>query len=182
MPYYGRVNEENMLDNPLRCEMYNLIAWNPGMYYNLIKRGMNTNNGTVSYNLKLLEDKKFIRRERGIDCHIRYYPYHMPTPEDHKKGFPSLQQARIYMLVKERQRGITVKRLEKITKNKRISRVSLFRDIKALLEMDFIVKAEKKRNGSSVFKSNGRNLPEYLYNIGGLEHHQDKKAKGKAVE
>lgn len=76
IPLYSRIRRDKVLDNFERGRIYQYIVMNPGDYYSNIKRMLEINNGTLTYHLKVLEQKEYIK-SRTEGNQKRFYPYGM---------------------------------------------------------------------------------------------------------
>ncbi|MGA1793373.1 MAG: PKD domain-containing protein [Thermoplasmatota archaeon] len=84
IPLFSRIRRDEVLDNFERGRIYQYILLNPGDYFSHIKEMLELNSGTLTYHLKVLEQREFIRSVTD-GTHKRFYPYGMRVePGDHR--------------------------------------------------------------------------------------------------
>jgi DNA-binding MarR family transcriptional regulator/PKD repeat protein len=76
IPLFSRIKRDEVLDNFERGRIYQYILINPGDYFSHIKEMLDLNSGTLTYHLKVLEQREFIKSR--TDGRVkRFYPYSM---------------------------------------------------------------------------------------------------------
>jgi DNA-binding MarR family transcriptional regulator/PKD repeat protein len=96
VPLYSRLKRDEVLDNFERGRIYQYIMMNPGDYYSNIKKMLDMNNGTLTYHLKVLEQKEFIR-SRTEGKLKRFYPYGMKVQQGSHRDIQDLILETIYI-------------------------------------------------------------------------------------
>ncbi|MGA1847912.1 MAG: PKD domain-containing protein [Thermoplasmatota archaeon] len=76
IPLYSRIKRDDVLDNFERGRIYQYILLNPGDYFSHIKKILDLRSGTLTYHLKVLEQREFIS-SRTDGKVKRFYPYGM---------------------------------------------------------------------------------------------------------
>ncbi|MBN1539294.1 MAG: PKD domain-containing protein [Candidatus Thermoplasmatota archaeon] len=76
IPLFSRIKRDEVLDNFERGRIYQYIIMNPGDYFSHIKGMLGLNNGTLTYHLKVLEQREFIRSVTEGSLK-RFYPFGM---------------------------------------------------------------------------------------------------------
>jgi len=78
-PLYSKTRKDAILDNFTRGKIYQYVWSNPGAYFNLIKKTLDLNTGTVIFHLDKLETEGFIRGHRD-GLKKRFYPTDLKSP------------------------------------------------------------------------------------------------------
>jgi len=116
LPFYSRIQKEDVLDQFVRGQIYGFIKTNPGVHYNQILRKVGVKNGTLSYHLGVLEKTELIQsRREGLKYRV-FYPTGMSFPKSERFRLTGLQIQIIELL--KRQPGITQKELAKMLEQK----------------------------------------------------------------
>jgi len=76
IPLFSRIRRDDVLDNFERGRIYQYILINPGDYFSHIKEMLDLNSGTLTYHLKVLEQREFIK-SRTEGRLKRFYPFGM---------------------------------------------------------------------------------------------------------
>ena len=63
-PLYTRLNREQMLENPTREGIYQMVAQNPGIDLITLKRRLELSNGVLAYHIHALERERYLRSVR----------------------------------------------------------------------------------------------------------------------
>ncbi|MFQ6009561.1 MAG: hypothetical protein ACE5J7_00350 [Candidatus Aenigmatarchaeota archaeon] len=170
------ITQEMVLDNPVRNSIYNLVFWNPGIHYSIIKDILNLNNGSISHHINVLEGFEYLKSEK-IGIYRKFFPFDMAITDEHKTEYPSVRQGEVYVLVKEAEDyGLTVKEITTLTGR---NESAIRRDIRALLRMSLIDEFPSEWDSRTlVYKSNGRDL---IAELDSLEQYQNYRSQDKAV-
>jgi DNA-binding MarR family transcriptional regulator len=64
VPLYSRISRDEVLENPTRGDIYQLVARNPGMDLLSIKTDLNLSNGVLAHHIHTLEREKYLRSVR----------------------------------------------------------------------------------------------------------------------
>jgi predicted transcriptional regulator len=116
LPFYSRIQKEDVLDQFVRGQIYGFIKTNPGVHYNQILRKVGVKNGTLSYHLGVLEKTELIQsRREGLKYRV-FYPTGMNFPKSERFRLTALQIRIIDSL--KRQPGITQKELARLLDQK----------------------------------------------------------------
>jgi DNA-binding MarR family transcriptional regulator len=116
LPFYSRIQKEDVLDQFVRGQIYGFIKTNPGVHYNQILRKVGVKNGTLSYHLGVLEKTELIQsRREGLKYRV-FYPTGMSFPKSERFRLTGLQIRIIELL--RRQPGMTQKELAKMLDQK----------------------------------------------------------------
>jgi DNA-binding MarR family transcriptional regulator len=116
LPFYSRIQKEDVLDQFVRGQIYGFIKTNPGVHYNQILRKVGVKNGTLSYHLGVLEKTELIQsRREGLKYRV-FYPTGMNFPKSERFRLTALQIRIIDVL--KRQPGITQKELARLLDQK----------------------------------------------------------------
>jgi len=116
LPFYSRIQKEDVLDQFVRGQIYGFIKTNPGVHYNQILRKVGVKNGTLSYHLGVLEKTELIQsRREGLKYRV-FYPTGMSFPKAERFRLTALQIQIIDLL--KHQPGITQKELAKLLDQK----------------------------------------------------------------
>jgi len=116
LPFYSRMQKEDVLDQFVRGQIYGFIKTNPGVHYNQILRKVGVKNGTLSYHLGVLEKTELIQsRREGLKYRV-FYPTGMNFPKSERFRLTALQIRIIDSL--KRQPGITQKELARLLDQK----------------------------------------------------------------
>lgn len=116
LPFYSRIQKEDVLDQFVRGQIYGFIKTNPGVHYNQILRKVGVKNGTLSYHLGVLEKTELIQsRREGLKYRV-FYPTGMSFPKSERFRLTALQIQIIDSL--RRQPGITQKELARLLEQK----------------------------------------------------------------
>jgi len=116
LPFYSRIQKEDVLDQFVRGQIYGFIKTNPGVHYNQILRKVGVKNGTLSYHLGVLEKTELIQsRREGLKYRV-FYPTGMNFPKSERFRLTALQIQIIDSL--KRQPGITQKELARLLDQK----------------------------------------------------------------
>ena len=116
LPFYSRIQKEDVLDQFVRGQIYGFIKTNPGVHYNQILRKVGVKNGTLSYHLGVLEKTELIQsRREGLKYRV-FYPTGMSFPKSERFRLTALQIQIIESL--KRQPGITQKELAHLLEQK----------------------------------------------------------------
>ena len=84
LPFYSRIQKEDVLDQFVRGQIYGFIKTNPGVHYNQILRKVGVKNGTLSYHLGVLEKTELIQsRREGLKYRV-FYPTGMNFPKSER--------------------------------------------------------------------------------------------------
>ncbi len=109
LPFYSRIQKEDVLDQFVRGQIYGFIKTNPGVHYNQILRKIGVKNGTLSYHLGVLEKTELIQsRREGLKYRV-FYPTGMNFPKAERFRLTDFQIQIIDAL--KRRPGITQKDL-----------------------------------------------------------------------
>jgi DNA-binding MarR family transcriptional regulator len=116
LPFYSRIQKEDVLDQFVRGQIYGFIKTNPGVHYNQILRKVGVKNGTLSYHLGVLEKTELIQsRREGLKYRV-FYPTGMNFPKSERFRLTALQIQIIDLL--KRKPGITQKELARLLDQK----------------------------------------------------------------
>jgi DNA-binding MarR family transcriptional regulator len=116
LPFYSRIQKEDVLDQFVRGQIYGFIKTNPGVHYNQILRKVGVKNGTLSYHLGVLEKTELIQsRREGLKYRV-FYPTGMSFPKSERFRLTALQIQIIDLL--RHQPGITQKELARLLDQK----------------------------------------------------------------
>lgn len=96
IPLYSRLKRDRVLDNFERGRIYQYILMNPGDYYSSIKKSLGLNNGTLTYHLKVLEQKEFIK-SRTSGRVKRFYPFGMKISQGPHRDIQDLILVLLYI-------------------------------------------------------------------------------------
>ncbi|MEW6069638.1 MAG: VWA domain-containing protein, partial [Candidatus Thermoplasmatota archaeon] len=80
VPLFTKLKKENILDHYTRGRIHGFIEANPGAHFNLIKRALGLNNGTLSYHLYVLEKNSLIKHSND-GFKERFYPIYAKIPK-----------------------------------------------------------------------------------------------------
>jgi DNA-binding MarR family transcriptional regulator len=109
LPFYSRIQKEDVLDQFVRGQIYGFIKTNPGVHYNQILRKVGVKNGTLSYHLGVLEKTELIQsRREGLKYRV-FYPTGMNFPKSERFRLTDFQIQVIDTL--KRKPGLTQKEL-----------------------------------------------------------------------
>lgn len=112
LPFYSRIQKEDVLDQFVRGQIYGFIKTNPGVHYNQILRKVGVKNGTLSYHLGVLEKTELIQsRREGLKYRV-FYPTGMNFPKSERFRLTDFQ-IQIIETLKNRP-GMTQKELARI--------------------------------------------------------------------
>jgi DNA-binding MarR family transcriptional regulator len=112
LPFYSRIQKEDVLDQFVRGQIYGFIKTNPGVHYNQILRKVGVKNGTLSYHLGVLEKTELIQsRREGLKYRV-FYPTGMNFPKSERFRLTDFQIQIIDTL--KHQPGITQKELARV--------------------------------------------------------------------
>ncbi|MGA1872955.1 MAG: PKD domain-containing protein [Thermoplasmatota archaeon] len=89
IPLFSRIKRDEVLDNFERGRIYQYILLNPGDYFSHIREMLGLNSGTLTYHLKVLEQREFIRSRTDGNLK-RFYPYDMRIEEGGHRDIQSL--------------------------------------------------------------------------------------------
>ncbi len=116
LPFYSRIQKEDVLDQFVRGQIYGFIKTNPGVHYNQILRKVGVKNGTLSYHLGVLEKTELIQsRREGLKYRV-FYPTGMNFPKSERFRLTALQ-IQIIDLLKDKP-GMTQKELARLLDQK----------------------------------------------------------------
>jgi DNA-binding MarR family transcriptional regulator len=116
LPFYSRIQKEDVLDQFVRGQIYGFIKTNPGVHYNQILRKVGVKNGTLSYHLGVLEKTELIQsRREGLKYRV-FYPTGMSFPKSERFRLTALQIQIIDLL--KHHPGITQKELARLLDQK----------------------------------------------------------------
>jgi DNA-binding MarR family transcriptional regulator len=116
LPFYSRIQKEDVLDQFVRGQIYGFIKTNPGVHYNQILRKVGVKNGTLSYHLGVLEKTELIQsRREGLKYRV-FYPTGMNFPKSERFRLTDFQIQIIDTL--KHQPGITQKELARMLSQK----------------------------------------------------------------
>ena len=76
IPLFSRIRNDEVLNNFERGRIYQYIVMNPGEHFSRIKKMLDLNTGTLTYHLKVLEQRNYIK-SRSVGMYKRFYPYDM---------------------------------------------------------------------------------------------------------
>jgi len=93
-PFYSKLNNSEVLGNPIRMNIYQLVVTNPGISFGSITKELKISNGTGQYHLRVLERFDYLNSRR-TGKHTRYYPAGMGSTT------LSETQERIVLVIKE---------------------------------------------------------------------------------
>ncbi|MDI6887987.1 MAG: DUF2330 domain-containing protein, partial [Candidatus Thermoplasmatota archaeon] len=79
VPLFTKLKKEAILDHYTRGRIHGFIEANPGAHFNLIKRTLGLNNGTLSYHLRVLEKSGLIKHSND-GFKERFYPIYAEIP------------------------------------------------------------------------------------------------------
>jgi DNA-binding MarR family transcriptional regulator len=91
LPFYTRIQKEDVLDQFVRGQIYGFIKTNPGAHYNQIRRQIGVKNGTLSYHLGVLEKTELIKSRREGLKYRAFYPTGMNFPKEERFRLTDLQ-------------------------------------------------------------------------------------------
>jgi DNA-binding MarR family transcriptional regulator len=91
LPFYSRMQKEDVLDQFVRGQIYGFIKTNPGAHYNQIRRQIGVKNGTLSYHLGVLEKTELIKSRREGLKYRAFYPTGMNFPKEERFRLTDLQ-------------------------------------------------------------------------------------------
>ncbi len=91
LPFYSRIQKEDVLDQFVRGQIYGFIKTNPGAHYNQILRQVGVKNGTLSYHLGVLEKTELIQSRREGLKYRAFYPSGMNFPKAERFRLTDLQ-------------------------------------------------------------------------------------------
>lgn len=112
LPFYSRIQKEDVLDQFVRGQIYGFIKTNPGVHYNQILRKVGVKNGTLSYHLGVLEKTELIQsRREGLKYRV-FYPTGMNFPKSERFRLTDFQIQIIDSLKKHP--GLTQKELARL--------------------------------------------------------------------
>lgn len=112
LPFYSRIQKEDVLDQFVRGQIYGFIKTNPGVHYNQILRKVGVKNGTLSYHLGVLEKTELIQsRREGLKYRV-FYPTGMNFPKSERFRLTDFQIQIIESL--KRHPGLTQKELARL--------------------------------------------------------------------
>lgn len=112
LPFYSRIQKEDVLDQFVRGQIYGFIKTNPGVHYNQILRKVGVKNGTLSYHLGVLEKTELIQsRREGLKYRV-FYPTGMNFPKSERFRLTDFQIQIIDSL--KRRPGLTQKELARL--------------------------------------------------------------------
>lgn len=112
LPFYSRIQKEDVLDQFVRGQIYGFIKTNPGVHYNQILRKVGVKNGTLSYHLGVLEKTELIQsRREGLKYRV-FYPTGMNFPKSERFRLTDFQIQIIDSL--KRHPGLTQKELARL--------------------------------------------------------------------
>jgi PKD repeat protein/DNA-binding MarR family transcriptional regulator len=107
LPLYSRLNRAKLLDNFDRGRIYQYILMNPGEHFSNIKKVLGINSGALTYHLKVLMEKEYIKALRD-GMYKRFYPMDMKVSKDQPHD---IQQLVLHLLAEDP--GLTQKQIAK---------------------------------------------------------------------
>jgi predicted transcriptional regulator len=138
-PLYNKLDQDKVLYNFLRGEIYGYIKAKPGMNYNAIMHELGLNNGTLAHHARILEKEGFIKAVRdGVNT--RFYVAGTKVPE------PATLHQEMLDIIHE-QPGITQKEIAEIAET---SQQVVSYNLKKFIKND-MVKVEKNGNGNKYY-------------------------------
>ncbi|MCK4758097.1 MAG: PKD domain-containing protein [Thermoplasmata archaeon] len=137
IPLYSKLKKDKILDTYTRGKIHGYIMANPGEHYNAIKRALDINNGSLAYNLNVLE-KEGIIKSKTDGMYKRFYPSDMNIPNGGPANLSEAQK-QIIRNIKDTP-GISQKDIAALMG---LSASTINYHIAKLEEMDY-VKKEKK--------------------------------------
>jgi predicted transcriptional regulator len=73
VPMYNKLNQDKVLYNLVRGQIFGYVKAKPGDNYNNIKKSLELNNGTLAHHAKILEKEGYIKSRRD-GLYTRFYP------------------------------------------------------------------------------------------------------------
>jgi predicted transcriptional regulator len=73
VPLYNKLDQDKVLYNLIRGQIYGFIKAKPGEHYSSVKQELDLNNGTLAHHVKILEKEGYIKSKRD-GFYTRFYP------------------------------------------------------------------------------------------------------------
>jgi predicted transcriptional regulator len=140
-PLYNKLDQDKVLYNFLRGEIYGYIKAKPGVNYNALMHELGLNNGTLAHHARILEKEGYIKSTRDR-FHTRFYVAGTQIPE------PSTLHQEMLDIIRE-QPGITQKEIAEIAET---SQQVVSYNLKKFIRNDLIIVEEDGRGNRYFIK------------------------------
>ncbi len=111
MHLYSKLKKSNVLGTYTRCKIHDYIIANPGNHYSSIRRALELTNGSLAYNLHVLE-KEWVIKSKIDGIYKRFFPVDMAIPEEGTIYLTEIQKLILNNI--ENAPGITQKEISSI--------------------------------------------------------------------
>lgn len=140
---YRSICKMNVLDSPMRSEIFHFIKENPGVYFREIQRSLTITRGTLWYHIHIMEDEGLLRTVQGRGK-IHYFVAGSPYRIEEEIFITVLRNDNLRRIITHVQEN-PGSNLEEIVEDVVLSSSTVHTDLKYLVELGIIQKEKYGR-------------------------------------
>ncbi|MDK2975105.1 MAG: hypothetical protein PWP08_1476 [Methanofollis sp.] len=142
---YRKICTKNVLDSPMRSEIFHFIEENPGVHFREMQRSLSITMGTLGYHIHIMEEEGLLRtmQRRGKR---HYFVACSPYRVEEEIFITALRNDSLRRIITHVQANHGA-HLKKIAEDVGLSRGTVHTDLKYLVELGIV---QKEKDGRSI--------------------------------